>query len=220
MKKTNSIEHAHIRDAEYNPNKQHILSAGTDSAVYLWLAPITCGDDPTSESLVDSPTRQVDPLLHSYSDYEDSIYGISWSSREPWMFASLSYDGRAKAYWISEIICINMASQSPPTEVGVFRKSIMIISLASAELETLNASPDGAHHLIKICLKLDDKPLFPPAVKQNKCSIRKSDHNQVYQRIPSSPSSGTLKKRLLYQTVEMPPVLVFLYEGNNISRFT
>ncbi|KAK1262162.1 WD repeat-containing protein DWA2 [Acorus gramineus] len=139
MKKTNSIEHAHIRDAEYNPNKQHILvtaddesgihiwdlrmskfpirelpghahwtwavrhnpeydelilSAGTDSAVNLWLAPITCGDDPTSESLVDSPTRQVDPLLHSYSDYEDSVYGISWSSREPWMFASLSYDGR------------------------------------------------------------------------------------------------------------------------------
>jgi hypothetical protein len=26
-------------------------------------------------SLVDSPTRRVDPLLHSYSDYEDSVYG-------------------------------------------------------------------------------------------------------------------------------------------------
>lgn len=25
--------------------------------------------------LVDSPTRRVDPLLNSYSDYEDSVYG-------------------------------------------------------------------------------------------------------------------------------------------------
>lgn len=138
MKKTNSIEHAHVRDAEFNPKRQHILvtaedesgiriwdlrmpklpvrelpghshwtwavrhnpeydhlilSAGTDSAVNLWSAFVTNSEDSMSESL-ESPRRQVDPLLYSYSDYEDSVYGIAWSSREPWVFASLSYDGR------------------------------------------------------------------------------------------------------------------------------
>lgn len=75
------------------------------------------------DRLVDSPTRRRDPLLNSYSNYEDSVYGnrycygfckswflskplilkpicspeitgLAWSSREPWIFASLSYDGR------------------------------------------------------------------------------------------------------------------------------
>ncbi|KAK3038851.1 hypothetical protein RJ639_028573 [Escallonia herrerae] len=73
-----------------------LLSAGTDSAVSLWLASLPSSDDLTSESLVESPTRRVDPLLNSYSDYEDSVYGLAWSSREPWIFASLSYDGRVR----------------------------------------------------------------------------------------------------------------------------
>ncbi|CAA2958050.1 WD repeat-containing protein DWA2-like [Olea europaea var. sylvestris] len=70
-----------------------ILSAGTDSAVNLWSVP-SSSDDSTSDSLVESPTRRVDPLLHSYTDYEDSVYDLAWSFREPWIFASLSYDGR------------------------------------------------------------------------------------------------------------------------------
>ncbi|RVW50904.1 WD repeat-containing protein DWA2 [Vitis vinifera] len=69
-------------------------SAGTDSSVNLWLASMSSNDDLTSESPIESPTRQVDPLLNSYSDYEDSVYGLAWSSREPSIFASLSYDGR------------------------------------------------------------------------------------------------------------------------------
>ncbi|TQE07490.1 hypothetical protein C1H46_006810 [Malus baccata] len=131
MKKTNSIEHAHVRNVDYNPNKKHVLitaedesgihvwdlrkpkvpiqelpghthwtwaarillqSSGTDSAVNLWFASPYNNDE--SERLVDSPTMRIDPLLNSYSDYEDSIYGLAWSSREPWIFASLSYDGR------------------------------------------------------------------------------------------------------------------------------
>ncbi|CAB4296056.1 unnamed protein product [Prunus armeniaca] len=139
MKKTNSVEHAHVRNVDYNPKKKHvlmtaedesgiriwdlrkpkvpiqelpghthwtwavrynpeydglILSSGTDSTVNLWLASPSSNDGLISESLVDSPTRRIDPLLNSYSDYEDSIYGLAWSSREPWIFASLSYDGR------------------------------------------------------------------------------------------------------------------------------
>ncbi|KAI8004076.1 WD repeat-containing protein DWA2 [Camellia lanceoleosa] len=71
-----------------------ILSAGTDSTVNVWLTSPPNSDDITYESLVKSRTRLADPLLNSYSDYEDSVYGLAWSSREPWIFASLSYDGR------------------------------------------------------------------------------------------------------------------------------
>ncbi|XP_030522172.1 WD repeat-containing protein DWA2-like [Rhodamnia argentea] len=71
-----------------------ILSAGTDSAVNLWWSSAVSSDELISERLIDSPTRKLDPLLHSYNDYEDSVYGLAWSSREPWIFASLSYDGR------------------------------------------------------------------------------------------------------------------------------
>ncbi|KAJ8772562.1 hypothetical protein K2173_027739 [Erythroxylum novogranatense] len=68
-----------------------ILSGGTDSVVNLWFASTSTGDESTSESLLE---RQAEPLLNSYSDYEDSVYGLAWSTREPWIFASLSYDGR------------------------------------------------------------------------------------------------------------------------------
>ncbi|XP_075509467.1 WD repeat-containing protein DWA2-like [Primulina tabacum] len=139
MKKTDSIEHSHVRNVEYNmkkrcmlvtaedesgihtwdlrklkfpvselPGHSHwtwtvkcnpeyqglILSAGTDSAVNLWFTSLPSSDELTSDSFVGSPTRSTDPLLNSYSDYEDSVYGLAWSSREPWIFASLSYDGR------------------------------------------------------------------------------------------------------------------------------
>ncbi|XP_062194995.1 WD repeat-containing protein DWA2-like [Phragmites australis] len=138
MEKSIAIEHAHIRDVDYNPKKQNIiataedefgirlwdlrmlkhplkylpghshwtwavrhnpeydeliLSAGTDSTVNLWLAKVG-SDDSGSESPSGSPKRQEEPLLNSYTDYEDSIYGIAWSSHDPSLFASLSYDGR------------------------------------------------------------------------------------------------------------------------------
>ncbi|KHN33811.1 WD repeat-containing protein DWA2 [Glycine soja] len=75
MKKTMSIECSHVCSVDYHPQKQHILSAGTDSTVNLWLAS-TNHDELTTESRqVDSSARWVDPLLNTYSDYEDSIYG-------------------------------------------------------------------------------------------------------------------------------------------------
>ncbi|KAJ4774956.1 Protein TSSC1 [Rhynchospora pubera] len=138
MKNANAIEHAHIRDVDYNPKKQHILataedefgirlwdlrmpkiplkelpghshwtwavrhnpeydglilSAGTDSTVNLWQVSVG-SEDPAIDSPRDKRSRQIDPLLNSYTDYEDSIYGIAWSSQDPSVFASLSYDGR------------------------------------------------------------------------------------------------------------------------------
>ncbi|KAG6774806.1 hypothetical protein POTOM_022177 [Populus tomentosa] len=71
----------------------HTRSGGTDSTVNLWFASTT-SDELTSGSVVASPSEKLDPLLFSFNDYEDSVYGLAWSSREPWIFASLSYDGR------------------------------------------------------------------------------------------------------------------------------
>lgn len=34
-----------------------------------------------------------DHLIKSFEEHEDSVYSIAWSS-SPWIFASLSYDGR------------------------------------------------------------------------------------------------------------------------------
>ncbi|AEE35816.1 unnamed protein product [Arabidopsis thaliana] len=77
-----------------NPEYEElILSVGTDSAVNLWFASAS-SEHKTSESPVEASRQRVNPLLNSYTDYEDSVYGLAWSSREPWIFASLSYDGR------------------------------------------------------------------------------------------------------------------------------
>ncbi|OWM81188.1 WD repeat-containing protein DWA2-like [Punica granatum] len=66
-----------------------ILSAGTDSTVNLWLS-----SSSSEDGMVESPTKRFNPLLNTYTDYEDCVYSVAWSTREPWIFASLSYDGR------------------------------------------------------------------------------------------------------------------------------
>ena len=35
-----------------------------------------------------------DGLVAKFSQHEDSVYSVAWSSVDPWTFASLSYDGR------------------------------------------------------------------------------------------------------------------------------
>ena len=35
-----------------------------------------------------------DALIKTYDEHEDSVYSVAWSACDPWIFASLSYDGR------------------------------------------------------------------------------------------------------------------------------
>lgn len=35
-----------------------------------------------------------DEVLAVYEEHEDSVYAVSWSVADAWLFASLSYDGR------------------------------------------------------------------------------------------------------------------------------
>lgn len=139
LKQTQAIEHANVRDIDYNPTRENIfmtagdesririwdkrmlgtfvsdlpghshwtlrvcynpkceeilISSGTDSLVNLWMIENAQKDDTRSQSPENSPRAQVDPLVRSYNGHEDSVYGIAWSSREPWIFGSVSYDGR------------------------------------------------------------------------------------------------------------------------------
>ena len=36
----------------------------------------------------------LDGRCHTYDEHEDSVYGLAWSAADPWLFASMSYDGR------------------------------------------------------------------------------------------------------------------------------
>lgn len=93
----------------YNPAyDEFILSAGTDSTVNLWQTSPIQGGESRGLSMVELPTDPVDPLVRSYSDFEDSVYGIAWSSQEPWIFASLSYDGRVVVESVPQTILKEM----------------------------------------------------------------------------------------------------------------
>ena len=35
-----------------------------------------------------------DGVIATYEEHEDSVYASCWSTADPWVFASLSYDGR------------------------------------------------------------------------------------------------------------------------------
>ena len=49
---------------------------------------------------VSSPFRHRDRskprngLVRSYDQHDDSVYAVAWSAGDPWIFASLSYDGQ------------------------------------------------------------------------------------------------------------------------------
>lgn len=35
-----------------------------------------------------------DAVIKEFEEHEDSVYSVEWSGVDPWVFASLSYDGR------------------------------------------------------------------------------------------------------------------------------
>ncbi|KAJ1973404.1 hypothetical protein H4R34_005088, partial [Dimargaris verticillata] len=38
--------------------------------------------------------KPTDGLVATFDQHEESVYSVSWSAASPWVFASLSYDGR------------------------------------------------------------------------------------------------------------------------------
>ncbi|KAB2628323.1 hypothetical protein D8674_033118 [Pyrus ussuriensis x Pyrus communis] len=95
MKKTNSIEHAHVRNVDYNPKKKHVLiTAEDESGIHVWdlrkpNVPIQELPGHTQRTWAARYNPEYDGLM---------LVCLEWSSREPWIFASLSYDGRKKTF--------------------------------------------------------------------------------------------------------------------------
>ncbi|KRX72957.1 Protein TSSC1 [Trichinella sp. T6] len=92
--------HSHwVCSVRFNPvHDQLFLSSSTDSKVVLW-----CAASFSSESvdlsfnndMEDSNISNIpDGPLREYDDHEESVYCCEWSACDPWVFASLSYDGR------------------------------------------------------------------------------------------------------------------------------
>jgi WD40 repeat protein len=96
--------HSHwIWNAKYNPfYDQLCLTCSSDSKVKLWNIYSLSSAEPIHYVNQSYDTNQdqtqnkniLDGLVHTYEDHEESVYSIAWSLSDPWLFASLSYDGR------------------------------------------------------------------------------------------------------------------------------
>ena len=100
--------HSHwVWKAQFNPQyDQLVASSSSDSLVNLYHIPRTM----SATSFVDQDQHvaasleggrgaggrggEMDGKVFTFDDHEDSVYGLSWSHVEPWLLASLSYDGR------------------------------------------------------------------------------------------------------------------------------
>ncbi|CAM9246629.1 unnamed protein product [Phaeothamnion confervicola] len=104
-------------------NKFHdqlLLSGGSDGMVNLWRississAPLLeledgdidvgggaghhgaggSGGGNMGRSRLGGRAESADIKVRSFEGHEESVYSVAWSARDPWLFASLSYDGR------------------------------------------------------------------------------------------------------------------------------
>ncbi|RKP34485.1 WD40-repeat-containing domain protein [Dimargaris cristalligena] len=46
--------------------------------------------------------RPTDGLVATFDQHEESLYSVSWSEANPWVFASLSYDGRVVVNFVPQ----------------------------------------------------------------------------------------------------------------------
>lgn len=102
-------QHSHwVWSVKYNHfHDQLILSSSSDSRVILNsvvslssepygnLADNNDSDsDEDQDEIERSKEPQQDGIISTYEEHEDSVYAVDWSAADPWVFASLSYDGR------------------------------------------------------------------------------------------------------------------------------
>ncbi|XP_071807807.1 EARP-interacting protein homolog [Asterias amurensis] len=101
-------DHSHwVWSVRYNQfHDQLVLTSSSDSRVILTNAssissePFGHLDDEEDDSDKEEgseikPKEPVkDGLIATYEEHEDSVYAAEWSTVDPWLFASLSYDGR------------------------------------------------------------------------------------------------------------------------------
>lgn len=87
--------HSHwITQIQFNPfHDEFILTASTDSFVNLWRVGSLSAASRDAAALPDALVAKID-------EHEDSVYCVAWSALGPWVFASLSIDGRVLLHQI------------------------------------------------------------------------------------------------------------------------
>lgn len=103
------LHHSHwVWSVRFNSFHDHlVLSSSSDGSVNLLRAASIASqpyghliedeldeEDCNIKNLLTSKQQMKDGLIRTFEDHEDSVYAIEWSPNDPWIFASLSYDGR------------------------------------------------------------------------------------------------------------------------------
>lgn len=98
-------DHSHwVWCVRYNSSHdQLVLTSSSDSRVILSRA-VSVSSEPFGHLIEDDTNDQAeknksdksipDAVISIYEEHEDSVYAVEWSPVDPWLFASLSYDGR------------------------------------------------------------------------------------------------------------------------------
>ncbi|KAJ3241482.1 Protein tssc1 [Chytriomyces hyalinus] len=100
------VNHTHyVWSVNFNRfHDQLLLSSSSDCLVHLHNAVSVSStphglirsldEDVDREDGVMDEIKTTDELIATYREFEDSVYAVSWSTADPWIFASLSFDGR------------------------------------------------------------------------------------------------------------------------------
>lgn len=86
-----------IWQVQHNPfHDQLVISAGSDGLIVL--DNIVNHSSYLNSSIQEEDNAEKEPqtvgLVQVYPDHEDSVYSVSWSKSDPWIFGSVSYDGK------------------------------------------------------------------------------------------------------------------------------
>jgi EARP and GARP complex-interacting protein 1 len=107
IRKTNEClktlnNHSHwVWSVRYNAfHDQLLLTCSSDNRVVLSSIPSLSSEpfkthlDEENPNADENKHIEPDRVVKIYEEHEDSVYTVEWSSVEPWIFGSLSYDGR------------------------------------------------------------------------------------------------------------------------------
>nr|XP_055027426.1 EARP-interacting protein homolog [Misgurnus anguillicaudatus] len=102
-------EHSHwVWSVRYNHSHDQLVLTGSSDSRLILSNMVSISSEPfghleDDDDLSDSQETQQedkgkeplqDSIIATYEEHEDSVYAVEWSAADPWLFASLSYDGR------------------------------------------------------------------------------------------------------------------------------
>ncbi|XP_051579209.1 EARP-interacting protein homolog [Myxocyprinus asiaticus] len=102
-------EHSHwVWSVRYNHSHDQLLLTGSSDSRVILSNMVSISSEPfghlvDDDDLSDNEENQQedkgkeplqDSIIATYEEHEDSVYAVEWSEADPWLFASLSYDGR------------------------------------------------------------------------------------------------------------------------------